>query len=336
MADPLDGLHEEERGLLTRTAMPGSARPMLATLAGDAFSDPDWIYERKLDGMRCIVFRDGRGARLRSRNDKGLDGSFPELCDVVEQATELRVVADGEIVAFRGGVTSFERLQRRIGLRAGEAGAAGVKVYLYLFDLLYLEGNDTTALPVRARKRVLRRAFRWRDPLRWTPHRNGSGEEFHSQACRKGWEGVVAKRASGTYVHGRSRDWLKLKCTARQEFVIGGYTEPEGSRKGFGAVLLGYHESGRLRYAGKVGTGFDDAQLQALHGRLLELERKTPPFEPAPDDRDGTGAHWVTPRLVAEVAFTEWTDGGRLRHPRFLGLRPDASPRRVRREAPVR
>jgi bifunctional non-homologous end joining protein LigD len=328
---PLGALDDSARDCLERSGMPGHTAPMLATLSHEPFSSEDWIYERKLDGVRCLVYRDGRGARLRSRGDQRLDRTFPELADAVAGGTQRRVLADGEIVAFKGQVTSFSRLQKRIGIKDPEkAMNRHVAVYLYLFDILYLDGFDTTSLPLRSRKRLLRRTFEWGGRLRWTPHRNTDGEAWLEQACRKGWEGLIAKRAASVYAHKRSRDWLKFKCTAGQELVIGGYTDPQGSRKGFGALLVGYYEDGRLRPAGRVGTGFSDELLTELHERLQSLHRKTSPFDPAPEA--ARGVHWVTPKLVAEIGFTEWTDDGRLRHPRFLGLRPDKAAQDVVRE----
>ncbi|MGH8162220.1 MAG: non-homologous end-joining DNA ligase, partial [Gammaproteobacteria bacterium] len=205
-------------------------------------------------------------------------------------------------------------------------------VYYYLFDLLYFDGYRLTRLPLRARKRLLKAAFQFHDPLRYTAHRNGAGEDYHRAACRKGWEGVIGKRAAGTYETRRSRQWLKLKCSRQQEFVIGGWTDPKGERKGFGALLLGYYENGDLRYAGRVGTGFDDRQLHRMHEDLSDLERKSAAF--ADRDLSSRGVHWVRPTRVAEIAFTEWTDDGRLRHPRFLGLREDKPARKAVRERP--
>jgi bifunctional non-homologous end joining protein LigD len=334
MSSPIGCLAEEDRALLERAEMPESVSPMLATLTDDRFSSDDWIFERKLDGVRCLAFHGRRGPRLVSRNGNDLDLAFPELAEAVHDNAAVHLIADGEIVAFDGAVTSFSRLQGRIGRRdPDEAAASGIRVWLYLFDILYCDGFDMSGLPLRQRKRVLRRALSWQDPLRWTPHRNGAGEACYEEACRKHWEGIIAKRADSAYTHGRSRDWLKFKCTAGQELVIGGFTEPQGSRKGFGALLLGYYENGRLRYAGRVGTGFDEALLETLHGRLTRLERKTPPFDPAP--APDVGVHWVTPRLVGEIGFTEWTNDGRLRHPRFLGLRTDKQPEDVVRERPA-
>jgi bifunctional non-homologous end joining protein LigD len=204
-----------------------------------------------------------------------------------------------------------------------------VTTFLYLFDLLHLAGYDTTALPLRARKGLLRRAIAFSGPIRFTPHRNRDGEELFRRACAAGWEGLIAKRADSPYTPGRSRDWLKFKCSAEQELVIGGYTAPRGSRTDLGALLLGHFHDGLLRYAGKVGTGFTQAELRDLAARLAPLRRADPPFADAPRLRDAT---WVEPRLVAQIGFTEWTRDGRLRHPRYLGLREDKAAEEVVRE----
>jgi bifunctional non-homologous end joining protein LigD len=189
---------------------------------------------------------------------------------------------------------------------------------------------DVTALPLRDRKRVLRETLRFTGPLRLTSHRNAEGEAYYREACRRGWEGVIAKRASGAYVHGRSPDWLKFKCVNQQEMVVVGFTDPHGRRRRLGALLVGYYEGRKLRYAGKVGTGFDDATLDRLGDRLQRLERDSSPLDgERPRER---GVHWVRPELVAEIGFTEWTRDGRLRHPRYLGLRTDKPAREVVRE----
>ncbi len=334
MADPFTVLSEEARQALRRRAQPRWTEPMLATLADEPFSDPDWIYERKLDGVRCLVFRKGQEVRMRSRNRQDMNDTWPELVDDLGRESCTDFVADGEIVAFRGAVTSFSRLQGRIGLRDPEAArGSGIAVYLYLFDVLHLEGQDTTALPLRERKKLLRSALSFHGHVRYTPHRNERGEAWLQEACHKGWEGLIAKDARSAYEHKRSRRWLKLKCVNRQELVIGGFTDPKGSRTGFGALLLGYYEDRELRYAGKVGTGFDEAMLEDLAARLGHLERKSSPF--ADEAKGPAGTHWVRPELVGEVGFTEWTRDGRLRHPRFLGLRTDKAAREVRRERPA-
>jgi bifunctional non-homologous end joining protein LigD len=192
---------------------------------------------------------------------------------------------------------------------------------------------DVTEEPLRARKALLRRSLGFADPIRMTAHRNRDGEAFFAEACRKGWEGLIAKRADAPYTHGRSRDWLKFKCSAEQELVIGGYTAPRGSRTELGALLLGYYEDGELRYAGKVGTGFTRATLREIRDKLSGLRRNSSPFADEVRDRSAT---WVEPQLVAQVGFSEWTRDGRLRHPRFLGLRDDKAADEVVRERGAR
>jgi bifunctional non-homologous end joining protein LigD len=300
---------------------------MKAVLWDEPFSDPGWIFERKLDGVRCVAHRDDGGAvRLMSRTDRDMSGGYAELVRALEAEPCRDFVVDGEVVAFdRRGVTSFQRLQRR--------GRERVPVFLYAFDLLRLDGRDLRDLPLRERKAELRRSLRFHGPVRLNPHRNEHGELLFREACRKGLEGVIAKRADSSYRSTRSSDWRKLKCHAEQELVIGGYTAPQGSRTDFGALLVGYGEGGKLRYAGKVGTGFDHATLRDLGQRLRDLERDDSPFvdvHPIP-----RGTHWVEPELVGQFAFAEWTRDGRLRHPRFLGLRTDKPAREVVRERPA-
>jgi bifunctional non-homologous end joining protein LigD len=300
------------------TPLPDRVEPMKAVLTDERFSDPDWIFERKLDGIRCVAIKAERRVRLLSRNHLSLNSRFPEIVEALERDRATQFVLDGEVVAFDGAQTSFAKLQQ-----------GGAAAFLYVFDLLHLGGEDTTELPLRERKAILRGALEFHGPVRLTPHRNRDGEALFADACRKGWEGVIAKRADSPYTHGRSRDWLKFKCSAEQELVIGGYTPPKGSRTDLGALLLGYFERGRLRYAGKVGTGFSRAALRDLAGRLEPLRRDESPFA---DEVRERGSTWVEPRLVAQVGFSEWTRDGRLRHPRFLGLREDKSAEEVVRE----
>jgi bifunctional non-homologous end joining protein LigD len=321
VSSPLDALDEDERALLTAAGAPQRAGAMKAVLTDERFSHPDWIFERKLDGIRCIAIRDGAKVRMLSRNDLSLNERYPGIASALEAEANERFVIDGEVVAFDGPQTSFARL--------ADPGAAKL---LYVFDLLWLDGWDVRPLPLRARKRLLREVLAWRDPVRLTTHRNADGEAMFAQACRKGWEGVIAKRGDSAYTDRRSRDWLKLKCEHGQELVIGGYTEPKGSRTDFGALLVGYYDDGALRYAGKVGTGFDHALLRKIADRLAPLHRADPPFAEAELIREPR-VHWVEPELVGEVGFTEWTRDGRLRHPRFLGLRDDKPARKVVREA---
>lgn len=330
MSHPFDLLDDDARGRLEdeAPAIPGA---MLATLTDDHFADPDWVYERKLDGQRVLAVREGGRVRVRSRNGKDLDGTYPEVVDALAGAGP-DLVVDGEVVAFDGNVTSFARLQQRMQLADPDrARATGVAVHAYLFDLLHLDGSSTRRLALRDRKRLLRAALDFAAPLRFTPHRNEHGPAFLDEACGKGWEGLIAKDARAPYTSGRSRDWLKFKCVNEQELVIGGFTPPKGSRRRFGALLVGYHEDGRFRYAGKVGTGYDQATLDRVGDLLEARERRTCPFD---DHVKESPATWVTPDLVAQIGFTEWTRDGRLRHPRFLGLRDDKDPADVVRERP--
>lgn len=307
---------------------------MLATLSDRCFSDPDWLFERKLDGQRCLAFRLGPAVRLRSRSRRDLSGTYPEVVDAVAAQQVDDLVVDGEVVAFDRGRASFSMLQQRMGIDdPARARRSPVHVCFYVFDLLHLDGCDTTGLALRDRKALLRRNLRWGGPLRLTPHRNGAGEAYFAAACARGWEGVIAKRASSIYVPRRSGAWRKFKCAAGQELVVGGFTEPTGSRRGFGALLVGYYEGSNLVYAGKVGTGYSTAVLRRLRRRLGELEVPTSPF--ARGRIEERAPHWVRPELVAEVAFTEWTGDGKLRHPSFRGLRDDKLAGEVRRERPA-
>ncbi|WP_091031427.1 non-homologous end-joining DNA ligase [Glycomyces harbinensis] len=304
---------------------------MLATLTERRFSHADWLFERKLDGMRALAVRDGNGPQLWSRNERRIDESFPELVDALGELGGPRFAADGEIVAFDGRLMSFARLQGRMHLTgADRIAATGVDVFYYLFDLLSYDGDDLTRLPLRERKRILKGAFDFHDPLRYSAHRNADGEDYYRLACERGWEGLIAKRAASRYRPGRSKDWLKFKCVRHQEFVVGGFTDPQGSRAGFGALLVGYHD-GRagLRYAGKVGTGYDERTLRALRGRMDALARDESPFADPVRER---GAHWIRPELVVQVGFSEWTTDGMLRHPRYQGERADKPAADVVRE----
>ena len=316
-------LSAEELELAPAAPAPTTAGAMKAVLTDERFSDPNWIYERKLDGIRCIAIRTGRTVKLLSRNDLSQNDRWPELVEALEKDRCDQFVIDGEVVAFEGSQTSFAKLAQR--------ARHYVPVFYYVFDILWLEGRDVRKLPLRTRKRLLHDALEFHGNVRWTQHRNRDGEKFFVEACRKGWEGLIAKRADSPYVSTRSRDWLKFKCEHGQELVIGGFTEPRGSRVEFGALLLGYYRDGRFEYAGKVGTGFDTDTLHTIGAQLRDLQRSDTPFaDPtAIKERNVT---WVEPKLVAEIGFTEWTRDHRLRHPRFLGLRDDKAASEVVRE----
>jgi bifunctional non-homologous end joining protein LigD len=314
--------------------MPSWVEPELATLTHDRFSDSGWIFERKLDGERCLAYAEEAGVRLYSRSRHEVTSTFPEIANGLAAERHGDVIVDGEIVAFDGAQTRFERLQQRLGVvHPAEALLRDFPVYYYVFDVLYAEGRDVRPLPLLERKQVLTQSVRFADPLRFTEHRERDGEAFYQQACRAGWEGLIAKRADSPYRSGRGRDWLKFKCVNNQEFVIGGYTDPQRSRVGFGALLLGYYDDGELTYAGKVGTGFDTKTLRSLHDRLARLERDSPAFRKGrvPPSR---GVHWVEPRLVAQIGFAEWTDDEQLRQARYEGLRDDKEAAEVVREVP--
>jgi DNA ligase D-like protein (predicted ligase) len=287
---------------------------MKAVLTDERFSSPEWIFERKLDGIRCVAIRDGSSLRMLSRNDLSLNERYPEIAAALAAQERTRFAVDGEVVAESGRFQDLE----------------GPRLY-YVFDVLWLDGEDVRGRPLRERKALLRDALDWRDPLRWVEYRNEAGEAMFAEACASGWEGVIAKRAESVYTDKRSRDWLKFKCERGQELVIGGFTPPKGSRVELGALLVGVYEDGRLKYAGKVGTGFNRDTLHSLAAQLRPLERSESPFANAPRFRDVT---WVEPQLVAQVGFAEWTRDGRLRHPRFLGLRPDKPATDVVRERP--
>jgi DNA ligase D-like protein (predicted ligase) len=315
--------------------VPDWVEPQLATLTSERFSTPQWLYERKLDGERCLAFAGPGGVQLKSRSQRDISRTFPEIAAALRaQPHGGGLILDGEIVAFVGAQTRFGQLQQRLGVVSpADELLDRIPVYYYVFDLLYADGQDVRPRPLTERKQLLARAVSFADPVRFTEHRAGDGEPFWEQACRDGWEGLVVKRADAPYQGGRNRNWLKFKCENAQEFVIGGYTDPQRTRVGFGALLLGYYDrGGELVYAGKVGTGFDNQTLRALHGTLAGLEQGHSPFNPAPRER---GVHWVRPRLVGQVGFSEWTTDGQLRHPRFQGLRDDKKPGDVVRERPA-
>jgi DNA ligase D-like protein (predicted ligase) len=319
----LAALTAAERELAAPAPPPRTASVMKAVLTDERFSDPNWIFERKLDGIRCMAVRSAGELRLLSRNDLSMNARFPELVEALSTEACEEFAVDGEVVALLGAQTSFAALAQR--------EQHYVPVFYYLFDVLWLEGHDVRRLPLRTRKRLLRAALDFHGPVRWTPHRNRDGEALFAEACRRGWEGLIAKRADSSYVSSRSRDWLKFKCQHGQELVIGGYTAPHGSRAEFGALLLGYYRDRRLEYAGKVGTGFDGDTLRSLGARLRGLRRAKAPFADVDAIRE-RGVNWVEPRLVAQIGFSEWTSHGRLRHPRFLGLRDDKAASAVDRE----
>jgi DNA ligase D-like protein (predicted ligase) len=306
---------------------------MLATLTDRRDFGPDWLLERKFDGERCVAHKDGGEVRLESRTAKDLTRTYPEVREAVASQQGRELLLDGEVVAFDDKQTSFSRLQQRLGVtNPSQELVTAYPVVFCVFDLLELDGDDLRGRPLLERRARLAEAIRPSAALQLSEAWRDDSQRRFARACRSGWEGLIAKRAEAPYVEGRSRDWLKLKCIWEQEFVIGGYTDPAGRRTDFGALLVGYYEGGRLRYAGKVGTGYSAATLRDLGARLRELETRESSFVDARPLLRGT--HWVGPELVAQIGFAEWTNDGRLRQPRFLGLRDDKRPAEVVREQP--
>ena len=311
-------------------------RPMLATLVDVAFDAPGWLWEPKLDGVRMLAFiRDGK-AELRSRRGVDVTKQYPSLVASLAAQPAATMVLDGEVCALdEAGVPRFQLLQPRINLTRGVDAAkvdAELPVVYFVFDLLYLDGYDLRAVPLRERKALLQSRLLPKGDLRVVSHVEEHGRDLEAGARRLGFEGVVGKRADSRYEPGvRSRAWLKVKAVREQEFVVGGYTAGEGARRAtFGALALGCYDDGKLRYAGNVGSGFDERELAAVIERLKALSTEAPPFADA--ERVQGQARWVRPELVAAVKFAEWTQDGRLRAPVFLGLRDDIDPKQVRRE----
>jgi len=281
---------------------PEWVEPMAATLTQERFTGPEWIFERKFDGIRLLAFRQGTNVRLFSRNR--LPQNCPSIAEAIGDLPVLEVILDGEVTW-------------------GEAGL----VYL-VFDVLWLDGRDVTSLPLHER-RVLLDSLPLRSPLQCVAPLTDS--KPWERACSEGWEGVIAKRRDSRYEHRRSPHWLKMKCEASQELVVGGFTDPQGGRVGLGALLVGYFENDDFVFAGKVGTGFDTKLLLELRARLDTIEIQKSPFTKAvglPRVR----AHWVRPEVVVAVAFIQWTVHGKLRHSRLLGVRADKAAREVERE----
>lgn len=345
VAELFKTLGEEEQRALS-AAKPQYWPPMTARLSRQVFSDENWIFERKLDGLRCQAVREGQEVHLYDRSGKLLDANFPQIVEALERLPEDSVV-DGEIVAFDRKQTRIELLQpylypdqdaltRAPSKQASKAAGAHTEklpdCWFFLFDILQLGQRDLRNLPLVTRKKILRSAIRFSKPLQFTNHRKGEGERLFDIACRKGWEGIIGKRASSPYRSTRSRDWLKFRCDHQQELVIGGYTLPRGSGKEIGALLMGFFEGGKLRYAGKVGADFDYRTLDRLK-RTMDRHRQ--PRSPFSDRIEEKNCHWLAPELVCQVGFSEWTRDRKLREPRYLGLRDDKNPREIILETPV-
>jgi DNA ligase D-like protein (predicted ligase) len=290
--------------------MPEWLEPMAATLTQERFTGPDWVFERKLDGIRLLAYKQRGDVRLYSRNRLLQNAAYPSVVDAVGSLPNEELILDGEAL--------------------GVWGHRGDRVAYHVFDLLWRDGRDLTSEPLDVRREVLS-ALPMSPPLELVPRLDDPSP--WERACAEGWEGVIAKRRYSVYEHRRSPHWLKMKCEATQELVVGGFTDPQGSRVGLGALLVGYFEGVDFVFAGKVGTGFNTKLLLELRERLDKLETSIPPFTRA-IGLPRTAVHWVKPDIVVQVAFIEWTGHGKLRHPRLLGIRVDKSAREVVREAP--
>jgi bifunctional non-homologous end joining protein LigD len=315
-----------------KAKLPAKVAPQLATLVSDPPSGAEWLHELKFDGYRVLCeLKDGK-VRIITRNGKDWTDRFGPIAEAIADLPAKEALLDGEAaVLLPNGTTSFQALQNALG-------EGGGNLVFFAFDLLHLDGYDLRPLPLLQRKEALAALLAGQPKegtIRLSDHVEGSGEAFFRHACDFGLEGIISKRGDLPYRSGRGKDWVKVKCLKRQEMVIVGFTDPEGSRTGFGALHLAVNQDGELVYAGKVGTGFNSKTLTDLRKKLGKLERKTPAFQKAPRGAEARRSHWVEPKLVAEVAFTEWTGDGILRHPTFQGLREDKSPDEVVREVAV-
>ncbi|MGI9165530.1 MAG: non-homologous end-joining DNA ligase [Pyrinomonadaceae bacterium] len=311
-----------------KTAMPPVIQPMLATLVDEPFSDPEWLFETKLDGVRAVCFIRNGKASFVSRNQIEMTTQYPELASIAESVSSADAILDGEIVALDGrGVSRFQLLQPRLGRKnSGEIArlAATTRIVYYVFDLLYLNGSDLTACKLLDRKTTLGRILRPSKNVRYSDHIIGEGEKLFKEVAKVPLEGMIAKRLASKYVPRRSRDWLKIKTIQQSEVVIGGYTQPRNSRSYFGALVVGLYRDGKLQYVAHTGGGFHQQTLAETYRLLQPLKTKDCPFVEKPKTNEPV--QWVKPKLVAQVKFSEWTADQRMRHPIFLGLRQDKKP----------
>jgi bifunctional non-homologous end joining protein LigD len=325
----------KQTGSKTRSASPPASDAIevqLATLTSVAPNSDEWIHEIKLDGYRIVARIEDGKAQLLTRRGNDWTARAPKLAETLAALPLHNAVLDGEMCSVRpDGRSDFQGLQNALS-----ESRSGSLIY-YAFDLLFLDGHDLSVLPLTERKAALAALLdraKEQKQVRLSDHVFGGGVAFFAEACKHQLEGIISKRANAPHHPGRSKDWLKIKCIARQEFVIGGYTLPAGARTHLGALLVGVREGDTLRYAGKVGTGFSQKSLRELHARLLPLSQSTPPFVNPPKGAAFRAARWVAPTLVAEVSFTEFTKDGHLRHPSFQGLRDDKPAAAVIRERP--
>jgi bifunctional non-homologous end joining protein LigD len=312
----------------SEAAMPHVIHPMLATLVDKPFSDSDWLFETKWDGVRAICFLKNGKARFVSRNQNELTAQYPELANIGDAVGAQRAILDGEIVALdEKGVSRFQLLQPRLGRKhSGEIARLAAKSHIayYVFDLLYLDGFDLSRCKLIDRKELLEKTLKSSKNVRFSDHIIGAGEALYKEVARIPLEGIVAKRTTSPYVQKRSRDWLKIKTVQESEVVIGGYTQPRHSRSYFGALVVGLYDHGKLHYVGHIGGGFNERSLEQIFKLLRPLKINKCPFVDEPPTNEPV--QWVKPKLVAQVKFAEWTAERRLRQPIFLGLRDDKKP----------
>jgi len=312
--------------------MPEFISPQLATLQDKPPAGEQWLHELKFDGYRMLCHLNRGSVRFFSRNNKDWTNKFPHLGKAIKEFPASAAILDGEVVAVDSkGRASFQKLQQ--AMKTGDAG-----FIFHVFDLIYLDGYNLARTPLLERKSLLESLFASvpaKSPLRYSDHVEGNGAKFFKQACDYGIEGIVSKLADSPYESTRTRTWIKVKCIKRQEFVIAGFTLSDKDFPGFGALILGVYDKGKLVYAGRAGTGFTIKQRLELRKKLDGLVRATSSFAEKPKDPRLKRAVWVTPKLVGEVAFTEWTDDGSVRHPSFQGLREDKKAQDVVREEPM-
>ncbi len=320
---------------LKKKAQPMFVPVMLATLTKSYFNDPEWIFEQKFDGERCLAVKKKGNVSLMSRNEKSMNAEYPELVKALQEQKADNFIIDGEIVALEHGLSSFQLLQSRINLKQSESitqKEQEIPVSYRIFDVLYADGYDVQALPLLARKSILEKLITYTDVLLYSGYESTEGLKLFKKACASHWEGLIAKKKESPYLEKRSGFWLKFKCSIGQELVIGGFTDPQRSRTDFGALLVGYYEKGIFTFAGKVGTGYSQETLAMLGKKMRKLEISACPFQ----EYDGPmkGVHWIKPELVAEFQFANWTKAGRLRVGRYKGLREDKDAKDVVREVP--
>jgi bifunctional non-homologous end joining protein LigD len=316
-----------------KKALPKEFKPQLATLGTSVPQGDSWLHEMKFDGYRLFAYFNKGKIRLVTRNGNDWTRKFPTVAKELSKLNLESAILDGEVVLLdEHGLPNFQLLQNL--LKQGDDN----DIVFYLFDVPYCSGYSLTKTPLIERKSLLEKILgdflKNNDVIRYSEHIEGQGVDVLANACKLKMEGVVSKQRDSGYLQARSPAWIKAKCTRRQEFVIGGFTKPTGSRIGFGALLLGYYEGEKFTYAGRVGTGFNNASLRQLHTSLKKIKRETFPFSKGLSRTESRGVTWVTPELVAEVEFTEWTSEGLLRHPSFQGLREDKPAKQITREVP--